>query len=121
MTRINVIPPSELADKFLVAEKHEITRVFGLARKAQYEMHKKKQPSAYTLGTGHVLFLYDKLTFVKNRYNALCGEMRKRGFNCTQIPEQELLVGIEKHMMWDYNPTPEALAINRQRIKERTI
>jgi deoxyribonuclease (pyrimidine dimer) len=120
MTRVNVIPPEELADKFLVAEKHEITRVFGLARKAQWEMHKKKQPAAYTLGSGHVLFLYDKLTFVAKRYDSLCKEMVKRGFNCTQIPENELLEGIGKHMMWDYKPTPEAIAINRQRIKERS-
>lgn len=120
MTRVNVVPVEELSDKHLTGEKHEITRVFGLARKAQYEMHKKKQLSAYTLGTGHVIFLYDKLTFVKNRYNLLCDEMLKRGFNCTRIPEQELLAGIGKHMMWDYQPTQEALAINRQRIKERS-
>lgn len=94
--------------------------MFGLARKVQHEMHKKKQPSAYTLGTGHVLFFYDKLGFVTKRYNALCNEMRSRGFNCTQIPEKELLEGIEKNMLWDYNPTEEALAINRQRIKERS-
>ena len=120
MTRINLVDPSELSDKHLTAEKHEITRVFGLARKAQYEMHKKKQPSAYTLGTGHVLFFYDKLKFVSDRYYLLCTEMRKRGFNCTQIPEKDLHQGIEKHMFWGYNPTPEALAINRQRIKERS-
>lgn len=120
MTRINVIPPSELADKFLVAEKHEITRVFGLARKAQYEMHKKKQPSEYKLGESHVLFFYDKLGYIIKRYDSLCKEMVKRGFNCTQIPEKELLDGIGKHMMWDYVPTEEALAINRARIKERS-
>jgi len=104
----------------LTAEKHEITRVFGLARKAQYEMHKKKQPAAYTLGTGHVLYFYDKLKFIAKRYDSLCTEMKKRGYNCNQIPEQELLAGIGKHMQWDYVPTAEAIAINKQRIKERS-
>jgi len=42
MTRINVVQPSELTGKHLVAEVHEITRIFGLSRKAQYEIHNKK-------------------------------------------------------------------------------
>lgn len=71
MTRINLVDPSELSTKHLVAEYREIVRVFDLARKSQYEMHKKKQPSAYTLGTGHVLFFYDKLKFISERYDSL--------------------------------------------------
>lgn len=120
MIRINLVDPSELSYKHLVAEKHEITRVFGLARKAQYEMHKKKQPSAYTLGTGHVLFFYDKLKFISDRYASLCQEMKVRGYNCNQIDSKDLHEGIEKFMFHDYNPTPEAISINRQRIKERS-
>lgn len=120
MTRINVVDPSELSYKHLAAEKHEITRVFGYARKAQYEMHKKKIPSAYTLGTGHVLFFYDKLGFITKRYDALCKEMTRRGYNCNQIPEKDLLEGIEKFMQWGYTPTAEAIEINRARILERS-
>jgi len=54
MTRINLIDPSVLHSKHLVAEYREIVRVFALARKSQDEMHKKKVPNEYTLGTGHV-------------------------------------------------------------------
>lgn len=32
MTRINLIPVQELTNKHLIAEKHEITRVFSLAK-----------------------------------------------------------------------------------------
>lgn len=120
MTRINVVPPSELSNKHLVAEHHEITRVFALARAAQYQMHKKKQPAEYTLGTGHVVFLYDKLQFVTDRYSAICDEMRSRNFTCNQIPKEDLHAGIEKHMFWNYKPTEKAIAINRQRILERS-
>lgn len=35
MTRINLIPPSELHYKHLVAEYRELPRVFGLVRRAQ--------------------------------------------------------------------------------------
>ena len=34
MTRINVIPVDELVNKHLLAEYHEITRVFGLVKKS---------------------------------------------------------------------------------------
>jgi len=120
MTRINLIDPSELSTKHLVAEYREIVRVFALARSSQYEMHKKKQPTEYTLGTGHVLFFYDKLGFITIRYDALCAEMLSRGFTCNRVPKEDLHSGIGKHMFFDYVPTQKAIDINKQRIKERS-
>lgn len=120
MTRVNVVPPEELSAMHLVAEYREIVRIFGLARKNQYQMHKKKQPSVYTLGEGHCIFFVDKLKFISERYDSLCNEMLNRKFTCNRIPKENLHQGIEKHMFWGYKPTPEALAINRQRIKERS-
>lgn len=42
----------------------------NLARKAQHEVIRgsKKLPLHYTLGTGHVLFFYNKLGFISKRY-----------------------------------------------------
>lgn len=120
MTRINLVDPSELHRKHLVAEYREIVRVFALARACQYELHKKKIPDKYTLGAGHVLFFYDKLQFISDRYDLLCNEMQKRGYSTNRIAKEELHKGIAKNLFWNYNPTPEALEINRQRIKERT-
>lgn len=120
MTRINLVHPSELSTKHLVAEYREIVRVFALARNSQYEMHKKKQPTAYTLGTGHVLFFYDKLGFISERYDSLCNEMLERKFTCNRVSKEELHSGIEKNMFFNYNPTKEALLINQERIKERS-
>lgn len=119
MTRINLVEPSELHQKHLVAEYREIVRVFDLSRKSQHELHKKKIPSTYTLGTGHVLFFYDKLKFISNRYDSLCQEMLNRGFTCNRIQKQELEQGINKSLFWDYKPTPEAIAVNRARILDR--
>lgn len=119
MTRINVVHPSELHNKHLVAEAHEITRVFGLARKAQRELHKKDIPWKYTLGTGHVLFFYPRLGYCADRYAALCAEMRVRGFNCNEIAREQLLEGISPRLVQGYEPTEEAIEINRQCLLER--
>jgi hypothetical protein len=119
MTRINVVQPSELTGKHLVAEVHEITRIFGLARKAQYEIHKKKIPNDYTLGTGHCLFFFDKLKYITERYNSLCTEMQHRGYVCNRVDQAELERGIDRSLFWNYKVTDAALALNRARINER--
>lgn len=126
MTRINVIHPSELENAHLLGELHEILRPVGLVRKAQerkvnkYNFHNKyKQPKEYTLGTGHVVFFYDKLGYVVDRYALLCEEARNRGFRVNEISKESVLGGIDKWWRGDYTPTPEAIQINKERIEER--
>jgi deoxyribonuclease (pyrimidine dimer) len=121
MTRINVVPVEELVREHLQGEYHEITRVFTLARAAQNSVLRgsKKLPLKFTLGTGHVLFFYNKLGWVADRYEQLTNEMRKRGYKVNPIPREKLLEGIDSRMQHSYNVTQEALRINRQRIAER--
>ena len=126
MTRINVVEPSELTNKHLMGELHEITRVYGLVRKAQdrkinkYNFKDKiKQPSAYTMGTGHVYFFYDKLGFITERYYALNQEAVKRNFKVNPIDKQQLVADIQQWWFGDYHPTQDAVEINRKRISER--
>ena len=119
MTRINLIPPEELHYKHLVAEYREITRVPTLARNAQRRMHKLSIPKVYVMGAGHVLHFYDKLGFIADRYESLCDEMRRRGYKCNQIPREDLLKDIDSRFVRAYNPTPEAVELNRQRIALR--
>lgn len=121
MTRINVVPVEELTRQHLQGELKEITRVFGLARKAQFDVIKGKRslPSSYILGTGHVLFFYNKLKFVADRYEALVQEMQRRGYKPNPILREELLAGISPKLYNDYVPTEEALKINRERIDLR--
>lgn len=128
MTRINVVDPSELHNKHLMGEIHEITRVYGLVRKAQdrkinrYNLKDKiKQPAVYTLGTGHVYFFYDKLEFITKRYYSLCSEAKKRGFKVNPISKEDLTSGIQPWWFSDYIPTKEAIELNIERIKERSI
>lgn len=126
MTRINVVDPSELHNKHLMGEIHEILRVHGLVRKAQerkinkYNFKQKiDQPSKYTLGSGHVKFFYTRLGYVTNRYYLLCEEAKKRGYNVNPIHKEDLLTGIDQFWIGDYVPTPEAIEINRARLNDR--
>ena len=120
MTRINVVPPQELSVKHLVAEYREITRLPGnldksLNRKTPFKM--SEIPTAYTLGTGHVKFFYDKMLFLKKRFESLVDEMIRRGYNPNY---RDSSIFIKEGYLNDYVPTEEALRINRERIKERS-
>lgn len=116
MTRINVsIPPSELTGRHLIAEHREIKRVPNLISRGRFNM--KSVPSEFTLGKGHVAFFYNKLLYLKNRYEELYQECLNRGYNVTyygaawdDIPPQ---------FMNDYIPTQRDESIIRQRINEK--
>ena len=110
MTRINVVPVSELCNKHVLAEYRELPRVFTLARKCD------DAPSEYTLGKGHVKFFYNKLAYLAKRQLELIAECKKRGFNITYtgLPECN-----KPELFNDYDPTKEAIALNRARIALR--
>ena len=70
MTRINVgVLPKELHDKHLIAEHREIKRIPNTIRNGRFKLD--GQPSEFKLGKGHVKFFYDKLMYLKNRYERL--------------------------------------------------
>lgn len=119
MTRINVVPVSELSRQHLQGEYKEITRVFTLARNAYARRARINAPTAYTMGKGHVLFFYRRIEYIARRYKELVGEMRARGYHPNPVPMDELLQGIPSSWMHDYTPNAEAVAINKQRIEER--
>lgn len=124
MTRINLVPPSELSRLHLIAEYRELPRIFGLADKAMKRGEKpddKRNPQAYALGSGHCRFFYPRLRFLQIRQYQLIREMLTRGMNplFTDVPGPETFG--HDHVWWkNYEPTPEALALNRARILERT-
>jgi len=121
MTRINIVPPSELTVKHLVAEYREITRLpknlkKSLNRKTPFLL--SEIPFSYTLGTGHVKFFYNKMKFLEKRFEDLVEEMLSRGYN-PNYRDSSIFKNCDDIFYNDYTPTPEALEINRQRIKER--
>ena len=123
MTRVNLVPPEELSRQHLVAEYRELPRIFGLVRAAQgrgLRPSSLKAPATYVLGRGHMLFFYDKCMFLLRRQQSLIREMRRRGYDPKFAYPNDLIVGLEAHWLNDYEPTGEALELNRQRIKERS-
>jgi len=120
MTRINCVPVEELTDKHLVAEYRELPRVFGLvdAAHARGESpYDERNPKEYTLGAGHVRFFYPRLWYLHDRFGQLVVEMQKRGFKPkhTKIPE----CTAPSSFWQNWEPTEEALKINRDRIQDR--
>jgi|SRR6478752_149435 len=128
MTRINVVPVTELHNKHLSAEYYELPRVFKLVERFQGKGGTPGtligQPSFYVLGEGHVKFFYTRLLWLSWRHLALVNELSARGFNPTftqnlRVPYAHLA----SHWWDDWEPGPDelqaALALNRQRIAER--
>lgn len=132
MTRINVVPVTELSRQHLLAEYREITRLPGnlttwLNRKTKAPDF-REIPTEYKLGTGHVKFFFTRMKFLEQRFEQLVAEMKKRGYNPnytdSSIFSDYTKIGIRENEFQkfynDYVPTEEALRINRERIAERS-
>lgn len=122
MTRVNLIPPSELNVKHLVAEYREITRLpsnlsKSLTRNKPFSFN--EIPTVYVLGTGHVKFFYNKMKFLEKRFESLVAEMLNRGYNPT-YRDSSIFKNCPIEFYNDYVPTEEAITLNKLRIKERT-
>ena len=118
MTRINCVPTAELSRQHLLAEYRELPRVFALAHNAHGARRKIAAPEAYTLGAGHVKFFYQRLGYCRRRFHELRAEMVLRGYKPTYDDVPFALVPPDWQQDW--TPDATALAINRQRIAERT-
>lgn len=127
MTRINVVPVEELCDEHLRAEYREIIRVPKLIIKREYNL--SEIPEKYTVrteenpsgGAGHVKFFCNKLIYIQKRFGQLEKEMQKRGFLTILAFPKIVILGerFTKFYLNDYNPTEDALSLNRKRIAER--
>lgn len=123
MTRINCIPPHELSGPHLVAEYRELPRVFALVRAAIARGEKPddpRNPLEYRLGSGHVRFFYCRLGYLAHRQASLVQEMRARGYQPQYDNALALLDGLPAEWCQSWEPTPEAVALNKARIAERT-
>lgn len=132
MTRINLVPPSELSDQHLFAEWREIKMVPKALRRSLRALlslsHRPEEllldrlPKEFTLGTGHVMFFYDKGEYLHDRYGRLTYELIKRGINCNLQARLDLdgvFSALDARFNRNYMPTPEALTLIRIRIAEK--
>lgn len=114
MTRINVIPPSELSDQHLVAEYRELPRVL------KQNINICGAPACYVLGTGHMRWACRFWKFTYDRFFKICEEMHFRGFAVNFDPET---LGTYTARFCgrngEYTVTPRDIEINRARIREK--
>ena len=116
MTRINCgIKPAELTMRHLLSEHRELKRIPNCVSRGRYNL--KNVPKEFTLGKGHVAFFYDKLEYLRKRYEDLYKECKFRYFNVSYYGNAWDY--IPKELMNDYIPTKRDEEIIRQRIKER--
>jgi len=122
MTRINVIPVKELCNKHLFAEWREMPR---LIKNLQTSLNRKNKPfdlleipPKYVLGKGHVKFFYNKFLYLHNRYIEITQELLHRGYGIGTY-DASIFASVGKKWYNDYNPTQEAIELNRKRIKDR--
>lgn len=122
MTRINCVPVQELTDKHLGAEYRELPRLFRQIKKAierGESPNNPQNPLKYKLGKGHTRFFYDKVAWLVNRYARLVEECQRRGRVVNFPHAPDFVKDIPKDWWNWWIPTPEALELNRQRIKDR--
>lgn len=105
------IEPWELPKKLLLAEHREITRIPNTVKSGRAKI--KNIPPTFRLGTGHVKFFYDKLLYLKKRYDSLYDECIVRELNITS--KHDSFSGINIELMNDYQATP----IDRQLLIDR--
>lgn len=125
MTRINLVPPQELMDQHLFAEFREIKMIPKSLNRSLIARGiggvLEMVPKAFTLNKGHVSFFYNKGQYLEDRYSAICDELSTRNINYDRFSllDPDRVFDRYSALREDYTPTPEALAIIRQRIAEK--
>jgi hypothetical protein len=116
MTRVNCgIPPRDLTRQHLIAEHREIKRIPNVVSKGKYDLI--GQPQVFKLGAGHVKFFYNKLGYLKERYEELYSECRRRGYDVSYYGDA--WNGVPDHLMCNYQPTKHDVEIITERINLR--
>lgn len=127
MTRLNLVPVTELTDQHLFSEWREIKMVPKALRRsiaargvaAVYA----SVPTEFTLGRGHVSFFYNKGLYLAERYDQLTQELVRRAvynFNRrAQLDPEGVYDALGMRFSSAYEPTDEALRLVRERIANR--
>ncbi len=123
MTRINAnVDPKTLHRRHLIAEYREITMVPAALRRS---LHSKSLtalmrsiPHEFTLNTGHVTFFYDKLEFLRQRFDALTNEMKSRGYS-VDMSRKSAFDGFPPELYNTWTASERDNKIIESRISER--
>ena len=124
MTRINLVPVTELSDQHLMAEYRElpmVARALERTLKLKASFNFKRVSQTYTLNAGHVYFFYNKATFLSERWQLLIKELRARNFDIHPTKRNTQWLVFESIPQIQWKPTSDEIEISRARIRERLI
>jgi len=99
----------------LIAEHREIIRIPNTIKSGKAKV--KNIPTEFTLGKGHVVFFYNKIMYLRNRYNKLYAECISRGFNIQDYSDS--FKDIDKTLFNDWVETENSREILTERINLR--
>ena len=125
MTRVNLVKVEDLADQHLHAERREIRMVVPAAKRSlrsqtSAEIYDKICPH-YTLNAGHVTFFYNKLNFLRYRFEKLTNELYQRGYNISPVEfvveDYKFVYDAIPQIRWE--PNKSEIQTNVGRITER--
>lgn len=118
MTRINVgIFPEELSNQLLIAELREIKRIPNCIKSGRFNL--KNIPERFTLGTGHVSFFYNKIGYLKERYQKLYKEAISSPRRLNVQDFSDSFENIPEYFMGNYEETERDRKLLLERLKEK--
>lgn len=122
MTRINLIPVTELSNQHLLAEWRELPRIVNAWRNGKIKNY--DGPETYCLGPGHVKFFFRRVEFLLRRYNEIVIECLRRGFSISftgELLSSNELENLKRdsHQIFGWSPSNDEIAISRNRINEK--
>ncbi len=122
MTRINLIPVSELSNQHLIAEYRELPRIVNAWKNGKIKNY--AGPETYCLGPGHVKFFYRRIEFLIRRHSEIILECLRRGFNLTKTGEllssdEYEKLKLDNYQIFDWNPSKDEIDVSRNRIEEK--
>ncbi len=122
MTRVNLVPPSELYDQHLMAEYRELPMIPAALKRtlaSRKGLTLDAYPKQFTLNAGHVSFFYDKGRYLDRRYAAVARELRRRGFRLDPERVFPTAVFIDNNLHGDWRPRAADYAVIRARLAEK--
>jgi hypothetical protein len=126
MTRINIgIPVRELTRAHLLAEHREIKRVcYRLAQRLTKNKFDDIPASFYEIKNGKIafkeLFWLDKGLYTYQRYLQIRDECSRRNYQIQSYADNWRIYAKKPEYWNDYVPTPEQVAMMRQRINMKS-
>lgn len=118
MARINLVNPKILTDKHLIEEYRDLPMILNYLRRtldSREGITLKKIRKHCPLGTGHIYFFYDKLTYLKKRYLLLVTEMNRRNIKVTKHRCFNF-DGLPPRLYNDYCPSKAEMDLMKKRL-----